>query len=87
MNIKKITDDYIKNITKTMGNIEYFDEREARKNFINGFNKGISIELSNIQKREMFDNFYNWLDNLSQAEYDDMSLTDKIETYFFKNNE
>ncbi len=36
-------------------------------------------------QRELFDNFYKWLDGLTQAEYDDMSLTDKIEKYFFKN--
>ena len=36
-------------------------------------------------RREQFDNFYKWLDNLTQDEYDDMSLTDKIEKYFFKN--
>ena len=36
-------------------------------------------------QRELFDNFYEWLDGLTQAEYDDMSLTDKIEKYFFKN--
>ena len=36
-------------------------------------------------RRELFDNFYKWLDDLTQEEYDDMSLTDKIEKYFFKN--
>jgi len=36
-------------------------------------------------RRELFDDFYKWLDDLTQAEYDDMSLTDKIEKYFFKN--
>ena len=35
-------------------------------------------------QRKLFDNFYNWLDNLTEAEYDDMSLTDKCEKYFFK---
>ncbi len=35
-------------------------------------------------RRELFDNFYNWLDNISEAEYDDMSLTDKCEKYFFE---
>ena len=36
-------------------------------------------------RREMFDKFYKWLDNLTESEYDDMSLTEKIERYFFKN--
>ena len=35
-------------------------------------------------RRELFDKFYEWLDGLSQAEYDDMSLTDKCEKFFFK---
>ena len=35
-------------------------------------------------RRELFDKFYAWLDGLSQSEYDDMSLTDKCETFFFK---
>lgn len=37
------------------------------------------------QQREQFDNFYAWLDGLAQDEYDDMSLTDKCEKFFFKN--
>ena len=39
-------------------------------------------DISN--RRELFDKFYEWLDGLSQAEYDDMSLTDKCEKFFFK---
>ena len=35
-------------------------------------------------RRELFDKFYEWLDGLSQKEYDDMSLTDKCEKFFFK---
>jgi hypothetical protein len=35
-------------------------------------------------RRELFDKFYEWLDGLSQTEYDDMSLTDKCEKFFFK---
>lgn len=35
-------------------------------------------------RRKLFDKFYEWLDGLSQAEYDDMSLTDKCENFFFK---
>jgi hypothetical protein len=35
-------------------------------------------------RRKLFDKFYAWLDGLSQAEYDDMSLTDKCEKFFFK---
>jgi len=34
-------------------------------------------------KRKMFDEFYEWLDGLTPAEYDDMSLTDTIEIFFF----
>lgn len=36
-------------------------------------------------KRKLFNGFYEWLDGLTQAEYDDMSLTEKIEKYFFTN--
>ena len=35
-------------------------------------------------QRELFDKFYSWLDGLTQEEYDDMSLTDKCERFFFK---
>lgn len=35
-------------------------------------------------RRELFDKFYAWLDGLTQEEYDDMSLTDKCEKFFFK---
>ena len=35
-------------------------------------------------RRELFDKFYEWLDGLSQTEYDDMSITDKCEKFFFK---
>ena len=35
-------------------------------------------------RRELFDKFYAWLDGLSQSEYDEMSLTDKCEKFFFK---
>jgi len=35
-------------------------------------------------RRELFDKFYAWLDGLTQGEYDDMSLTDKCEKFFFK---
>lgn len=37
-----------------------------------------------INRRELIDNFYAWLDGLTQHEYDDMSLTDKCEKFFFK---
>jgi hypothetical protein len=54
------------------------------------YNKGIKdaeakqLILSSVsQQREMFDNFYKWLDDLTQYEYDEMSLTEKIEKYFF----
>jgi hypothetical protein len=36
------------------------------------------------KQRELFDKFYAWLDGLTQGEYDDMSLTDKCEKFFFK---
>tara|TARA_R110000851_G_C12777034_1_gene534865 strand:+ start:119 stop:403 length:285 start_codon:yes stop_codon:yes gene_type:complete len=49
----------------------------------------MQLKLLNLpivsNRRELFDDFYKWLDGLKQAEYDDMSLTDKIEKYFFKN--
>ncbi len=34
-------------------------------------------------RRELFDKFYTWLDELTQEEYEDMSLTDKCEKFFF----
>ena len=40
------------------------------------------FDVSN--RRELFDKFYSWLDGLTQEEYDDMSLTDKCEKFFFK---
>lgn len=44
-----------------------------------------AFDLANVSnRRELFDKFYEWLDGLSQAEYDDMSLTDKCEKFFFK---
>jgi len=50
---------------------------------------GATAELLDLfsvsNRRELFDDFYKWLDGLTQAEYDDMSLTDKIEKHFFKN--
>ena len=42
------------------------------------------LGVANVSnRRELFDKFYEWLDGLSQAEYDDMSLTDKCEKFFF----
>ena len=35
------------------------------------------------QQRELFDKFYKWLDDMSEAEYDKMSLTEKCEKFFF----
>lgn len=51
--------------------LEYYSKTEVNE----GVNEGV---------REMFDKFYEWLDGLTQAEYDDMSLTDKCEKYFFE---
>lgn len=39
-----------------------------------------------IKRRELFNDFYAWLDSLSVEEYDDMSLTQKCEKYFFEIN-
>lgn len=36
-------------------------------------------------QRELFDNFYKWLDNMTEQEYDSTCLTDKCEIFFFKN--
>ena len=41
-------------------------------------------DLEDKIKRDMFDNFYAWLDVLTQDEYDNMSLTEKCEKFFFK---
>jgi len=48
--------------------------------------QGLNLPIRHDSRRELFDNFYKWLDNISEAEYDDMSLTDKCEKYFFEIN-
>lgn len=47
-------------------------------------NDALLARGSDVERRELFNNFYAWLDGLAQEEYDDMSLTDKCEKFFFK---
>lgn len=51
-----------------------------------GFDSGLcefGKHKNSFTMRKRFDMFYEWLDSLTQAEYDDMSLTDKCEKFFF----
>lgn len=42
--------------------------------------------MSEGDLRDLFDKFYAWLDGLTQVEYDNISLTDKCEKFFFEIN-
>jgi hypothetical protein len=46
-------------------------------NFAGSYNKA--------KLRQDINDFYDWLDNLSQDEYDDMTLTEKIEKFLVIN--
>lgn len=42
--------------------------------------------LSSVgSRRRLLDDFYNKLDDLTQGEFDELSLTEKCEKYLFKN--
>lgn len=41
------------------------------------------IKYNGGNKRELFNKFYDWLDGLTQEEFDIMSLTEKCEKFFF----
>jgi hypothetical protein len=43
-----------------------------------------SADETDLDKRKMFDEFYAWLDAMTIQESDELSLTEKIETFFFE---
>jgi hypothetical protein len=68
-----------------LSNIEnYMDELYLENGILKQQVLKLNLDLV-TQLRGQFDNFYAWLDGLTQEEYDDMSLTDKCEKFFFKN--
>ena len=53
--------------------IDWLEDREANRQL-----------QDNSKIRERFDRFYSWVDGLTQSEYDDMSITNKCEKFYFK---
>ena len=43
-------------------------------------------DMKRQELRKEFDKFYGWLDSLTTEQYDDMSLTDMCEKFFFNSD-
>ena len=63
------------------------DDHYGKQTALNAINEALTtdnwIKVSEQNLRELMNSFYQWLDGLSEAEYDGMSLTDKCEKFFF----
>lgn len=57
---------------------------DAKNSALKGFKELNEAIFDVSNRRKLFDKFYAWLDGLTQEEYDNMSLTDKCEKFFFK---
>lgn len=95
ISFKGMDNEFVSDLARKYANVCEFKNdfphnwHSVNDGFKEGFKTAIRLietnDITNDELRIKIDGFYEWLDTLSQEEYDDMSLTEKCENFFFKN--